>query len=58
VADQMEPVAEDEGQLPGLLFGLFNYAVEQELITVNPCLRTAPRRASLIPDPSRLIGAA
>lgn len=31
----------------GLLFGVFNYALEQELITVNPCLRTAPRRGKI-----------
>lgn len=29
----------------GLLFGIFNYAIEEGHLTVNPCLRTAPKRA-------------
>lgn len=29
----------------GLLFGVFNYAAEQEHATVNPCARTAPKRS-------------
>jgi len=29
----------------GLLFGIFKYAIEEGHITVNPCLRTAPKRA-------------
>ncbi len=29
----------------GLLFGVFNYAAEQEHVTVNPCARTAPKRS-------------
>lgn len=37
----------------GLLYGVFNYAVEQGFLSVNPCARTAPKRrdgASGIPD--------
>ena len=29
----------------GLLFGVFNYAAEQQHVTVNPCARTAPKRS-------------
>lgn len=29
----------------GLLFGVFNYAAEQDHVTVNPCARTAPKRS-------------
>lgn len=28
----------------GLMYGVFNYAVEQGFLTVNPCARTAPKR--------------
>lgn len=28
----------------GLLYGIFNYAVEQGFLTANPCARTAPKR--------------
>lgn len=31
----------------GLLFGVFNFALEQGFITVNPCLRTAPKRSKI-----------
>jgi integrase len=31
----------------GLLFGVFNYAVEQGFVTVNPCARTAPKRSRI-----------
>lgn len=27
------------------MFGMFNYAVEQGFLTVNPCARTAPKRS-------------
>lgn len=29
----------------GLLYGVFNYAVEQGRLTVNPCARTTPKRS-------------
>src|SRR4029453_14609707 len=29
----------------GLLYGVFNYALEQGFVTVNPCARTAPKRS-------------
>lgn len=29
----------------GLLYGVFNYAVEQGFLSVNPCARTAPKRS-------------
>ncbi|MGY0390572.1 tyrosine-type recombinase/integrase [Nocardioides sp. WG-D5] len=28
----------------GLMYGIFNYAVEQGFLTANPCARTAPKR--------------
>ena len=28
----------------GLLYGVFNYALEQGFLTINPCARTAPKR--------------
>jgi len=28
----------------GLMYGVFNYAVEQGFLTINPCARTAPKR--------------
>ena len=31
----------------GLLFGVVNYALEQGYVTVNPCLRTAPKRSKI-----------
>jgi integrase len=31
----------------GLLYGVFNYAVEQGFLTVNPCARTAPKRSRI-----------
>lgn len=31
----------------GLLFGIFNYTVEQGFLTVNPCARTAPKRSRI-----------
>ena len=31
----------------GLLFGVFNYALEQGFLTVNPCQRTAPKRSKI-----------
>src|SRR5215207_10287498 len=31
----------------GLLYGVFNYALEQGFLTVNPCARTAPKRSRI-----------
>ncbi len=31
----------------GLLYGVFNYALEQGYITANPCARTAPKRSRI-----------
>ena len=31
----------------GLLYGVFNYAVEQGYLTANPCARTAPKRSRI-----------
>jgi integrase len=31
----------------GLLYGVFNYAIEQGYLTVNPCHRTAPKRSRI-----------
>jgi hypothetical protein len=31
----------------GLLYGVFNHALEQGLITTNPCQRTAPKRSRI-----------
>jgi integrase len=31
----------------GLLYGVFNHALEQGLITANPCQRTAPKRSRI-----------
>jgi integrase len=31
----------------GLLFGVFNHALEQGFVTVNPCQRTAPKRSRI-----------
>ena len=31
----------------GLLFGVFNHALELGFITVNPCQRTAPKRSRI-----------
>lgn len=30
----------------GLMYGIFNYAVEQGFLAINPCARTAPKRRS------------
>ncbi len=31
----------------GLLYGVFNFALEQGFLTVNPCTRTAPKRSKI-----------
>jgi hypothetical protein len=31
----------------GLLFGVFNYALEEGFVTVNPCARTPPKRSRI-----------
>lgn len=31
----------------GLLYGVFNHALEQGFVTVNPCARTAPKRSRI-----------